>query len=342
MEFRGLNILVESKVPYMQGLLEPLGVRVDYAHPDEITPARVRDTDGMIVRTRTRCDAALLGESRCRFVATATIGTDHIDLGWCAARGITVANAPGCNAPAVAQYVLGTIAALGGGAGAYAGRTIGVVGVGHVGSIVARWARSLGMRVLECDPPRERAEGGSAWATLAQIAAEADIVTFHTPLTLDGPDATLHLCGRSWLSQLRRRPLIINAARGPVVDTAALTDALDSGLAGAAAIDCWEGEPRVPEALLRRAAVATPHIAGYSADGKWRATRMALDALTAFFGLPEVAMREPAPGLVPEAVTAEAAAASYNPLLADTPALKAHPELFEQLRNGYELRRLDL
>lgn len=330
-----LKFLVESKVPFMRGMLEHYGT-VDYVHPDDITPARVRDVDAMIVRTRTRCDASLLAHSRCSFVATATIGTDHIDLPWCASRGIAVANAPGCNAPAVAQYVLGSVAALA--EKPLHSYTIGIVGVGHVGRIVERWARALGMRVLLCDPPRREAEGGSGWSTLAEVAEQADIVTFHTPLSRTGRHATLHMAGEEFFKIVKRRPIIINAARGAVVDTPALVRALDAGTVSHAVIDCWEGEPAISAQLLERAAVATPHIAGYSREGKWRASQMALDALTAHFGLEPLQLAEEAPLPVPEAVTAEAVAASYNPLHADTPALKMHPENFEELRNNYNLR----
>ncbi|MDE6498037.1 MAG: 4-phosphoerythronate dehydrogenase [Muribaculaceae bacterium] len=335
MDNGGLKIIVESKVPYLRGLLEPHAT-VEYLDPDNITPHAVADADAMIVRTRTRCDARLLEGSRCSFVATATIGTDHIDLPWCVSRGITVANAPGCNAPAVAQYVLGSVAAL-------ATRPmhelcIGIVGVGHVGRIVERWARSLGMRVMLCDPPRSRAEGGTQWSSLDEIASEAHVISFHTPLTTDGTDATLHMAGEHFFSKLRQHPIVINAARGPVVDTPALIAAIDRGLTGAAVIDCWEGEPLISRELLERATVATPHIAGYSRQGKWRASQMSLDALTTHFGLPPVALAETAPAPVPDAVTAAAVAASYNPLEADTPALKACPENFEWLRNNYHLR----
>ncbi|MDE6160031.1 MAG: 4-phosphoerythronate dehydrogenase, partial [Muribaculaceae bacterium] len=266
----------------------------------------------------------------------ATIGTDHIDLPWCSARGIAVANAPGCNAPAVAQYVFGAIAAL---KPDFIGDlTIGIVGVGHVGRIVERWARSLGMRVLRCDPPREHAEGGDGWHTINEIAREADVITIHTPLTTDAPYATRHIINESWLASLVRRPLLINAARGAIIDTPALVSAIDKGLIGRTAIDCWEGEPCISDALLQRADVATPHIAGYSREGKWRASQMILDSLTAFFGLPHIALREQAPAPVPETVAASAIAASYNPLAEDTPALKAAPYAFESLRNGYVLR----
>lgn len=330
-----MKILIESKIPFLHGLLEPYAT-VDYADPDDITPQRVRDADGIVVRTRTRCDEALLGASRCTFVATATIGTDHIDLPWCAAHGIEVANAPGCNAPAVGQYVFGSVAALL--PGSLEGLTLGVVGVGHVGSIVARWGRSLGMRVMQCDPPRQRAEGGQGWCTLADIAREADIITLHTPLTRTGIDATFHLADADFFNALQRRPVFINAARGPVADSEALAEAIDTRRVSHAVVDCWEGEPHISPRLLALASVATPHIAGYSREGKWRASQMALDALTRHFSLPGIALREPAPHAVPEAVTIDDVRHSYNPLLTDTPALRANPGLFERLRNDYDLR----
>lgn len=335
MEHTGLRFLVESKVPFVRGLLEAYG-SVDYAHPDEIDSARVRDVDAIIIRTRTRCDESLLASSRCRMVATATIGTDHIDLGWCAKTGIEVANAPGCNAPAVAQYVFGSLAAIG--ARPLGRLTLGIVGVGHVGRIVERWARSLGMKVMLCDPPRRQREGGDGWSSLADIAAQADAITFHTPLTHEGPCPTFHLASADFFRALRRRPVIINAARGPVVDTQTLIQAIRAGAVGAAVIDCWENEPRISPELLGLATVATPHIAGYSREGKWRASQMALDAVTRHLGLPPLRLREPSPLPVPDTVTERQMASSYNPLSADTPALKMHPERFEQLRNEYLLR----
>ena len=330
MENPALNIIIEENIPYIAGLLEPYG-NVRYLANEDITPEAVKDADALIVRTRTRCDEALLGGSRCRFVATATIGTDHIDLPWCAAQGIEVANAPGCNAPAVAQYVMASILAL-------ANRpvcqyTIGIVGVGHVGKIVERWARLLDMEVLICDPPRQAVEGGDGWSSLQDIAEKADIITFHTPLD----STTRHMADHGFFSSLRRHPIVINAARGPVVDTEALTEALEAGLVHHAVIDCWEGEPHISPALLARASIATPHIAGYSSEGKVRATRMALDAFSRHFSLPRIEMSMPEPqGAAPE-VTANAIRASYDPM-ADTAILRSRPDEFELLRNTYHLR----
>ena len=176
-----MKIIVEKNIPYIQGLLEPFGT-VEYLSANEITADTVRDADALFVRTRTKCNAALLEGSRVKFIATATIGTDHIDLPYCREKGITVRNAPGCNAPAVAQYVFATIARwMEGKPMSPRELTLGVIGVGNVGKIIVRWARNLGFNVLECDPPRQRAEGGS-FVSLDEIARTADIITFHTPL----------------------------------------------------------------------------------------------------------------------------------------------------------------
>lgn len=329
-----INIIVERNVPFVAGLLDPYAT-VRYLKPEEITPKAVADADAMIIRTRTRCDAELLESSDCKLIATATIGTDHIDLDYCRRRGITVVNAPGCNAPAVAQYVFASLMAVVN--RPLPAHTIGIVGVGHVGRIVEQWARSLDMKVLLCDPPRQAAEGGSHWASMDRIAAEADIITFHTPLTTDGPNPTYHLCGADFLSKLRRAPIIVNSARGAVTDTEALLDAAQKGLTGPLVIDCWENEPQIDLRLLEKAAIATPHIAGYSWAGKARASQQCLDAVTTLLMLPRVTIAGPLPPSVPKSVSRNAIIRSYDPV-ADTVALKAAPGDFEKLRNDYQLR----
>lgn len=329
-----LHFVVEANIPYIRGVLEPYGT-VSYLAAGAIDRAAVANADAVIVRTRTRCNEALLSGSRLQLVATATIGTDHIDLPWCAANGIEVVNAPGCNAPAVAQYVMASLATL-------ANRplnqyVLGIVGVGHVGKIVERWARKLDMQVLVCDPPRQRAEGGNGWSTLAEIAAKCDAITFHTPLNRDGDDRTFHIVDAGFFSSLRRAPIVVNAARGPIVDTPALVEALKDGTVSHAVIDTWEKESDIDAALLALADIATPHIAGYSAEGKMRATRMVLDAVSRKFGLPQLAMPGEHPLPVADEVTVPGVLASYNPL-ADTTALRANPAAFEALRNNYPLR----
>lgn len=335
-----LKFIVEANIPFIKGLLEPFG-RVEYLQPEEITAAAMADCDGLITRTRTRCDAALLRGSRCSMIATATIGLDHIDLDYCRTHGIEVANAPGCNAPAVAQYVLATIIAACGdpeNLDSLKGKRLGIVGVGHVGSIVDRWARQLGMATLLCDPPRAAREGSDKFTGLETITREADIITFHTPYTKSGEYATHHMADRNFFKSLQRKPMIINSARGPIVDNAALVEAIDSGMVRSAAIDCWENEPEINRQLLEKAFVATPHIAGYSREGKVRATKMAVEAIARHFGFPAPQMElNVAPG-AKDSVTARMIAASYSPL-ADTEALRNNPDHFEMLRNRYSLRR---
>lgn len=329
-----MKIVVERNVPFIAAALRAAGITVTELAAGEIDRAAMADADALVTRTRTRCDASLLEGSRCTLVASATIGLDHVDVEWCRSAGIEVANAPGCNAPAVAQYVISTLVAAFG--PDLSGRTLGVVGVGHVGSIVSRWARQAGMEVLECDPPRQRAEGGE-FTDLATVAARADAITFHVPMTRVEEDATWHLADESFFSLLRKQPLIINTARGPVVDNQALIAALDSGLVGKAAIDCWEGEPEISRELLRKAFVATPHIAGYSRSGKARASQMALDAICRHFGLERLTIHEPVAPYAPDGLTAQEIAESYDPV-ADSEALRRDPGDFEKLRNTYALR----
>jgi len=330
----GFNLIVEANVPYMKGLFEPVA-NVKYPESEAITPELMHDADALVTRTRTRCDASLLDGSRCRFIATATIGLDHIDSAYCRDHGIYVTNAPGCNAPAVAQYVMAVILKE------YpdpSGKTLGVVGVGHVGSVVARWAEGLGMKVLLNDPPRAEAEGGEGFVDLDQIAKEADIISFHTPLTKPGTvHPSWHLCGEEFLAKVERHPIIINAARGPVADTEALIRAYDNGLVSRLVIDCWEGEPAIDRRLLERAWIATPHIAGYSRQGKERATARCVDALCEQFSLTPPTLPFVRPLDPPESVTASEVLETYDPM-ADTAALKERPEEFENMRNHYDLR----
>lgn len=328
-----MKIIIEKNIPFIKGMLDNVA-EVSYLAPDEINAAAMRDADALVTRTRTRCDASLLDGSKCRFIATATIGTDHIDLDYCRSHGITVKNAPGCNAPAVAQYVFAVIAKL---RGLDTGFTLGVVGAGHVGSIIVDWAKDMGINTLVCDPPRADAEGKEGFTDIEEIARKCDVITFHTPMTRDGKYPTFHLLDRNLVDKMERKPLIINSARGPVTDTQALLYGLHSGKIGCAAIDCWENEPGISPELLDLAAVATPHIAGYSREGKIRATRMSLDSLTSYLGLPKVEMAEKVPEGAATGVTLASVASSYNPL-DDTEALKSSPESFEKLRNTYNYR----
>ena len=329
-----MRIIVDNHIPNIQGLIEPRA-EVLYLEPGDITREVVKDADALIVRTRTRCDAALLEGSRVQFIGSATIGTDHIDLDYCANNGIIVRNAPGCNAPAVAQWVFCAIVAWmrHNEITTLEGLTLGVVGVGHIGSIVARWGRELGFTVLLNDPPRACSEGDDSFLPLNELQRRCDIITLHTPLTRDGQWPTWHLCDQRFLDGLSRCRLLLNASRGAVADNAALL-----GWHGDIGLDCWENEPNISRDLLDKAIVATPHIAGYSREGKQRGTAMMLEALNEHFGwdIPIPTIASPATGAAQ--VTLEGIAASYD-IMADTTRLKASPSAFESLRNHYPHRQ---
>ena len=329
-----MKIVADNKIPYLNDVFEATGHEMLYLPASDITSEVVRDAKVLLTRTRTRCDRALLEGSDVEFIGTATIGTDHIDLDYCRDHGITVANAPGCNAPAVAQWVHCAIIEWLKANNITGPITLGIVGVGHVGSIVARWARQLGYRVLLNDPPlAERSNTlTSPFSPLTSLQRECDIITFHTPLTSDGDYPTWHLCDEDFLNSLERCRLIINAARGAVCDNHALLY-----WDGDIALDCWENEPNINFELLDKAFVATQHIAGYSKQGKLRGTAMIISALNSHYGwhLPVPQADRSVAGA--SYVTPELIANSYD-IIAETLVLKSKPHFFETLRNIYPLR----
>ena len=294
-----MKIVADNTIPFLKGIAEPFA-EVVYLDARAFTPEVVRDADALIVRSVDKCTRELLAGSRVRLITTATIGFDHIDTRYCEEAGITWRNAPGCNAASVAQYVLVALIAIALRRGEpLAGKTIGVVGVGHVGSIVARYAEAWGMRVLLNDPPRAQVEGDGPFVPLRVIEEEADIVTLHVPLTREGQYATYHLADADFFGRLRRKPWFVNSCRGAVMDTAALIQAKRAGQVGELVIDCWENEPAISPELLELTTIATPHIAGFSADGKANGTRACLRAISEFFNveverLKEVTPSEPA------------------------------------------------
>lgn len=329
-----MKIVADRNIPFIEGRIKDAEIVMLPA--SAIDAEAVKDADALIVRTRTRCDASLLGGSKVRLVATATIGTDHIDLGWCAAKGIAVRNAPGCNAPGVALYVWSSLLRGGFDPGK---SLLGVVGCGNVGSIVARWGEMLGAKVLVCDPPR--ADNGYRdfeYLPLEDVLRQSDAVTLHTPLTDSGKWPTRHIMGHEAFGLMKPGAMFVNASRGEVVDTEALKTAIRSGRIGHAVIDTWEWEPSIDMELAGLADVATCHIAGYSVEGKQRATRMALEAVSDVLGVQvdttglAGAYKEPrvlTPTMIIEAYDADEM----------TRSLKAAPESFEWLRNSYPLHR---
>lgn len=337
-----MKVIVDNKIPFIGEAVEKIADSVVYAPGAGFTPELVRDADALIIRTRTLCDRRLLEGSRVRFIATATIGFDHIDTDYCRQAGITWSNAPGCNSSSVAQYLQSTLLLLQELRGMRLPElTLGVVGVGNVGGKVAQVAQGLGMRVLLNDLPREEREGTAAFRSLQTLAEECDIISFHVPLYKEGRYKTFHLAHESFFRSLKRRPVIINTSRGEVVDTRALIAALEDGLVSDAVIDVWEHEPDIDLTLLNKVFLGTPHIAGYSADGKANATRMALDALCRFFHIEadyQILPPPPPNPVVTAASLAEACLQMYDPRR-DSDALKARPERFEALRGDYPLRR---
>ena len=337
-----MKLVIDDKIPYIRGQAERLGECL-YLPGADISAGDVRDADALIVRTRTRCDEALLRGSKVRFVATATIGYDHIDRAAMRRLGIAWANCPGCNAASVAQYVGCVIlAAQEEGVLKKGSLVVGLIGAGHGGTAAKTLLEGMGHRVMLNDPPLQL-RGQRGLFSLESIARECDVVSLHTPLTRSGLFPTYHLANRRFFASLRRRPLFINSSRGACMDTRAVVEALEDGKIRAAAIDTWENEPCIDKKLLRSAWISTPHIAGYSADGKSNATRMALEAVSAHFGL-DCSFNISPPSLPEgfcydaEAVHSCEALLRYDPRC-DSRRLKAAPEDFEYLRGNYPLRR---
>jgi erythronate-4-phosphate dehydrogenase len=347
-----MKIVCDNKIPFLKGVLEPYA-DVVYLPGKETTADVVQDADALITRTRTACNEALLKGSLVQVIATATIGFDHIDTAWCEAHGIIWENAPGCNSGSVQQYIASVLVTL---AERYgfdlADKTLGVVGVGNVGRKVAAIASTLGMKVLLNDPPRARREGPEAFVSLDEICAQSDIITVHVPLSKEGEDATWHLFDEARLATLRPDQVLINSSRGPVVDNRALKAVLEKGGLKAAVLDVWEGEPELDPALVSLLAISTPHIAGYSADGKANGTTAAVRSVARTLGLPLTTWSAEGIPAPPQALdfTVEAAGKSLQDVLTeavlhtydvseDSERLRADLSLFEKLRGDYPVRR---
>lgn len=326
-------IVADRHIPYLKGRLEPFA-EVIYIDQEEFTPEAVKDADALLVRTRTRCGRSLLKGSRCRLACTATIGLDHFDLPWLRNAGIEAHNAPGCNAPGVAQYVWGGILDY---FGDVRGLKVGVVGKGNVGSIVVDWGRKLGAEVLVCDPPRQEAgKKDEEYLPLNRLMEDCDVVTFHTPFERSGAYPTFHLANSENMSLMRPGTLLINAARGGVVDNVALKALLKEGKIKAI-IDTWEHEPALDPELLPLVEAGTPHIAGYSLEGKQRATRMVLEAVGRFFGWqPDLSGLEP-DYIAPLSISPEEISSGYSPKQ-DSCLLQGDHKDFDTLRAEYVTR----
>ncbi len=346
-----MKIVADDKIPFLRGVLEPYA-EVIYLPGARISRGDVADADALITRTRTRVNRDLLEGTKVKFVATATIGYDHIDTKYLEDRGIHWTNAPGCNSGSVMQYVAAALCRLSAGKGfRFEETTLGVIGVGHVGSKVAQMARIFGMRVLLNDPPRARVEGPELFVPLEHLLKESDIITLHVPLNKAGDDKTLGMVDEGFLNKMKQGAVLINSSRGPVVMDDALKIALKSGNPAGAVLDVWNHEPAIDLELMEQVDIATPHIAGYSADGKANGTSMSVQAVARFLGLPltdwypeEVPEPEkpvitlPANGADREGLLRHVILHTY-PIERDDKNLREHPEKFEQLRGDYPLRR---
>lgn len=345
-----MRILADENIPLVEAFFAEHG-EIRRMPGRSINRASLEHAEVLLVRSVTRVDRELLEGSAVRFVGTCTIGTDHLDIDYFEDAGISWASAPGCNARGVVDYVLGSLLALAEREGAeLADRRYGVVGAGQVGGRLVEVLRGLGWNVRVCDPLRQAREVGE-FVGLDEILAECDVISLHTPLTLEGEHSTFHLLDRSRLQQLRPGAWLINAARGAVVDNAALREQLTRRPDIQAVLDVWEGEPQADVELAKLCRIATPHIAGYSLDGKLRGTAQIYEAFCASKGLaPTVVLAElmpvaPLSGLSfdasasPRDVLATICKAVYDPRSDDAAFRRSLIGEEEQRRNGFDLLR---
>jgi erythronate-4-phosphate dehydrogenase len=346
-----IRIVADDKIPFLKGALESFA-DVVYMPGNLIKREVLMNVDALLIRTRTKCTESLLKGTKVRFIGTATIGFDHIDTKFCDNNKITWINAPGCNSSSVQQYITAALLKLSRDHHFnLKEKTIGIVGVGNVGSKVEKIARILGMNVLLNDPPRARNEGGKDFVLLGNVLYESDIVTVHVPLNIVGADKTYHLFNSKSFKKMKKGTWFFNSSRGEVTDTAALKMSLGSGKLGGAVIDVWENEPDIDLELMGKTFIATPHIAGYSTDGKANGTAMVVNSLCSFFNLPlkkwypenvpvpfisEIAIN--GNGKTDEEIIREAVMSTYN-IEDDDTRLRFSPADFEKQRGDYPLRR---
>ncbi len=344
-----MKIVADSKIPFLENVFGP-GVEMAFLPGNQISGKDLHDADALIARSITKCSAALLENTKIKFIATATIGDDHIDKVFCEKNNIQWANAAGCNSGAVEQYVLAAILY-------FAirkklsmdGVAIGIVGVGHIGSRIEKSAKALGLKVLLNDPPREEVEGAPGFLPLDRLQEEADIITFHVPLTKSGKHRTFHIADKPFFEKVKKPILFINTSRGEVVDTKALKSAISDQTIKQSVIDVWENEPEIDNELMRVVDVATPHIAGYSIEGKATGTAMAVNAISRFFNLgldnwyPEIKPSEQniisieCSGKSDLEIIYEMTLATYD-IEKDDKGLRASVSDFELIRGNYPFR----
>jgi len=346
-----IRIVADEKIPFLKGVLDGVA-RVEFLPGDAIQKEDLRSADALITRTRTRCNRELLEGTGVRFIASATIGFDHIDAEYCSHRGIRWSNAPGCNSSSVRQYMISALLYLVCEKGLdLTGKTLGVVGVGNVGSKVAPAAQLLGMNVLLNDPPRARKEGTAGFVDLGEVLDRSDIISLHVPLQRSGPDPTWHLVDETFVKRAKEGAILINTSRGEVVDEGSLLEGIRKKVFRHVVLDVFEHEPDICPELLEVATLATPHIAGYSLDGKANGTMAAVRAVSRFFNLGLDRWEpEDLPTPVPQEILADASQGGHVDTLweiyrqtydvgADDQRLRKDLSAFEHLRGTYPPRR---
>ena len=346
-----IKVIADDSIPFLKGVLEPYA-DVTYLPGKIISKEQLKDIDALLIRTRTKCTESLLKDSKVSFIGTATIGFDHIDTRFCESHNIGWTNAPGCNSSSVQQYIAAALLKM---AGDFQFRlrekTIGIIGVGNVGTKVEKLAKILGMNVLLNDPPRARKEGGNFFVDLDTLLKESDIITIHVPLNIVGEDKTYHLINDKSIRKMKKGLWLINSSRGEVAETSALKRALCAFRFGGVLLDVWENEPDIDYELLDSAFLATPHIAGYSTDGKANGTAQIVNALSNSFNLP---IKNWYPEIIPqphtheitliaknkdqEDIIREAVLHTYN-INNDDIKLRFSPSDFEKHRDEYPVRR---
>jgi erythronate-4-phosphate dehydrogenase len=344
-----MRIVADDKIPYLKGVLEPYA-NVVYLPGDHINADSLKNTNALLTRSITKCNKNLLQDSPLQIIVSATIGDDHIDKAFCSENNIRWATAKGCNASAVLQYVITAlfkIAHLG--KFELLGKTIGIIGVGNIGSRMAAVAEFLGMKVLLNDPPRAKNEGNEAFVSLDELLEASDIITLHVPLTLAGEDKTYHLCEADFFQKIKKRAVLINTSRGEVVDGSALKKVISNGKLTDIVMDVWENEPVIDKELLSLVKIGTSHIAGYSINGKARGTAMVVQQLSKFFHLglddwfPHIdqskEILEMDNAAMPDQEIIHDLLSKVYPIENDDRALRQNPENFEALRRAYVFRK---
>lgn len=348
-----IKIVADSKIPLLKGVFESCADIV-YLPPSEIINENIKDADALLIRTRTKCNSKLLDGTKIKFIATATIGYDHIDTSYCESKNIKWMNAPGCNSTSVMQYVASVLVTLCKIKNIDLSKMIiGIVGVGNVGSKIAQLAESLGMKVLLNDPPRERKEEKEKFVSLEELMNRSDIITFHVPLIKEGIDKTFHLADEAFFAKLNKEKILFNTSRGEVVDTSALKNAINNGIITTAVLDVWENEPTIDRDLLNLVDIGTPHIAGYSTDGKANGTAICVRGLSSFFNLGIANNWYPSAIPLPynpqeltfkcegksnQEIINEVILSTYD-VIKDDVILRGSVDTFEKQRNEYPVRR---